>query len=504
MRPILFLIAIFLSLPAFAATPTRGVMVLTNGVLSSPSNFWAANSNGINAVVSGSLGFTPVNKAGDAMSGPLFVTALTNNALAASRALVSGSDKSIASSSVTATELGYLAGVTGSLQTQLDGRVLKTGDSMSGALTGPSATLTNGLSIGTGTLAGTGPSWDWSGIRSRSLTLSGNTTLTINNVPSAHDATYKLKVVGNNTHSLAFAGPSIQWPEGYAPSVLPSATNTFYFEAIAGTVYGFYSSPITTSADLAAMISNETGSGLLVFNASPSLVTPTIGSAGASFSGSSSGATALAASAAASGTLTLPAATDTLVGKATSDAFTNKTFDAAATGNTLKTKSYLQLTHPHLADGTGATLGTTATALDYGRPTFSATAAASGNYVEFQFMVPTDIDTAVDLRAKLKFRLNGTDTGTHRYVLSVASVADSAAAAGTVGTAINLDFAGDASGASGDVETVGWTTLTGWAAALTADQLMVVRLARDGNAAQDGSTASSTALVLALEYGSTQ
>ena len=78
-----------------------------------------------------------------------------------------------------------------------------------------------------------------------------------------------------------------------------------------------------------------TGTGANVLAVSPSLTTPTIGSAGANFSGSSSGTTALAASATASGTLTLPAATDTLVGRATTDTLTNKTL----TSPTLTTPS---------------------------------------------------------------------------------------------------------------------------------------------------------------------
>ncbi len=197
-------------------------------------------------------------------------------------------------------------------------------------------------------------------------------------------------------------------------------------------------------------------------------------------------------------------ATDTIVGRATTDTFTNKTLDGAGTGNVLKFKSYLYLIHPHLADGTGATIGTTATAIDYGHATFSNSADEAANYAEYRLQVPTDIDTAVELRAKLKFRLNAGDTGTHRYTLNTVTQADSAAAAGTPGTPINLDFAGDASGASGDVESVGYTTLTGWAATMTADRLLVIRLARDGNASQDASTQDSTELGLVLEYGVTQ
>lgn len=63
----------------------------------------------------------------------------------------------------------------------------------------------------------------------------------------------------------------------------------------------------TTSAQLAGVISNETGSGALVFGTSPTLTTPTI------------------ASIVNTGTLTLPSSTDTIVGRATTDTLTNKT-----------------------------------------------------------------------------------------------------------------------------------------------------------------------------------
>lgn len=75
----------------------------------------------------------------------------------------------------------------------------------------------------------------------------------------------------------------------------------------------------TTSAELAGVISDETGSGALVFATSPSLVTPTISSGGSNFSGSVSGTTNLQATSAASGVLTLPAETGTLATQAWSN-----------------------------------------------------------------------------------------------------------------------------------------------------------------------------------------
>lgn len=203
-------------------------------------------------------------------------------------------------------------------------------------------------------------------------------------------------------------------------------------------------------------------------------------------------------------TVTWPNASGEILLDSSTATLTNKTFDAAATGNTLKFKSYLYLTHPHSCDGTGAVINTTATSADYGHATFSNSADEAGNYCEYRLMVPPDVDTSVAMRAKLKVKLAGADTATQRYVMSMASVADSAADAATVATAINLDFAGDASGASGDVETVGWTTLTGWAAAVTADRLWVIRLARDGNATQDASTVNSVERGLVIEYGAIQ
>jgi hypothetical protein len=92
----------------------------------------------------------------------------------------------------------------------------------------------------------------------------------------------------------------------------------------------------------------------------------------------------------------------------------------------------------------------------------------------------------------------------------MANVADSAvASSATLTNAVNLDFAGDGSGAANDIETVPATgsaaaTLTSWAGSVTANQLLRIRVARDGNATQDGSTVNSTEMGLVISYGVTQ
>jgi hypothetical protein len=151
------------------------------------------------------------------------------------------------------------------------------------------ATSINGLTISTTT--GT-------------LTIANGKTLTASNT---------LTFTGTDSSSVAF---------GTGGTVVYTSNNLSVFAA-------------TTSAQLAGVISDETGSGALVFGTSPTLTTPTIVTS-ATFNGSTSGTTVVQATGVASGTLTLPAATDTLVGKATTDTFTNKTFDTAGTGNSFK------------------------------------------------------------------------------------------------------------------------------------------------------------------------
>lgn len=71
--------------------------------------------------------------------------------LTASRALVSdGTGKIAASASTTATELSYVAGVTSAIQTQINSKLNLSGGTLTGALSGTSATFSGTITSGTG------------------------------------------------------------------------------------------------------------------------------------------------------------------------------------------------------------------------------------------------------------------------------------------------------------------------------------------------------------------
>jgi len=187
--------------------------------------------------------------------------------------------------------------------------------------------------------------------------------------------------------------------------------------------------------------------------------------------------------------------------------FTNSMIQSVADGGktTLKLKGYIQLLFPHRCDGTGAVIATNDyTQAYWGHALFSGSAATNANYIEYRLVVPDDIDTSVDLKVtRWKVRLSAADTSAHIYNIGMASVADSASYdSPTLGQWVSLSLSADASGASGDVETVSNVTLTSWKSNVTAGQLWVIRINRDG--ASDTSNIASYDAGLVLEYGIAQ
>jgi len=163
-------------------------------------------------------------------------------------------------------------------------------------LTGTSAELATAISdeTGTGSLVfSTSPSLTTPNIGVATATTVNKLTITQPAAGSTLTIADGKTLTANNT--LTFTGTD-------SSSVAFSAGGT-----VAYTSNKLSDLSSTTSSELAGVISDETGTGALVFATSPSLTTP-------SFS-----------SIVNTGTLTLPTSTDTLVGRATTDTLTNKT-----------------------------------------------------------------------------------------------------------------------------------------------------------------------------------
>jgi hypothetical protein len=179
------------------------------------------------------------------------------------------------------------------------------------------------------------------------------------------------------------------------------------------------------------------------------------------------------------------------------------TIDPTQSGLTVKQQRSLKLQYPRKIDGAGCTYSNTNdyTAALFMIPRFSATGATNANYAEFAFRVPSDLDTSVDLTASLSVQLAGADTSAATYTVGMVSIANSSAGAGTPANYVTLTVAADGSGASGDIESVNGTTLTGWRSNMTANQWCLVRLQRDGS---DASAVAQDGLELEIFYTSTQ
>ena len=154
----------------------------------------------------------------------------------------------------TATELNYVDGVTSAIQTQLDAKATS-----SDLTTHTGATEAHGA---TGAVVGT---TNTQTLTNKTLTSPVVTGLTLND----SSVVFEGSSADSNETTLTVTNPTAD-----QTITLPDATGT-----VALTNNKLSAFAATTSAELAGVISDETGSGALVFANTPTLVTPNIGAA---------------------------------------------------------------------------------------------------------------------------------------------------------------------------------------------------------------------------------
>lgn len=241
-------------------TPTTNQVLVYNG-----TNWVNSGETGdITAVTSGT-GITVTNS-----TGPIPTVAVDTTVVATTNNTLTLSNKTISGSSNTISNIGNSSLTNSSIT------VNSTAISLGGSAT-ITAVNPNALTIGTG-LSGTsynGSAAVTIAIDSTVATTSGTQTLTNKTLT---DSTTFLQDETDNTKKLQFQLSGIT-TNNTRTLTAPDASGTI---ALTSNNLGAFAS--TTSAQLAGVISDETGSGSLVFATSPTLVTPNIGVAtGTSF-----------------------------------------------------------------------------------------------------------------------------------------------------------------------------------------------------------------------------
>lgn len=107
-------------------------------------------------------------------------TTIDDADLTASRAVISNASGKVAVSDVTDTELGYLDGVTSAIQTQLNAKAPIASPTFTGTVTIPGVTVSGGTQNWTATASGTNLTFAYNGVNKMRIDSSGNLTVTGN------------------------------------------------------------------------------------------------------------------------------------------------------------------------------------------------------------------------------------------------------------------------------------------------------------------------------------
>jgi hypothetical protein len=242
------------------------------------------------------------------------------------------------------------------------------------------------------------------------------------------------------------------------------------------------STEIDTSSELLAILTDETGTGSLVFGTSPTLTTPNIGNADTTLSRSAAGILAAEG-------VDIPTISST-------HTLSNKTIDES--NNTIAWTEYLSFVYPAAIDGTGTTIITNNySSLSSGLVTFNGTGETNANYAWFYVgVVPRDFDsgTAWTL-TDLNISVSGTDTDAVQFDIAFYQPSSSGAAYPTswssASTPIRMTTGTLTSPAANDAFFINSQTLTGWAGTLTAGRPLIIGIARVNNANDDSVTVTS-------------
>lgn len=145
-----------------------GVSAVTSTELGYLSGASSSLQTQINAIVAGQVNITGA------------ASTIDTEDLTINRAVISNASGKIAVSAVTTTELGYLSGVTSSIQTQLGTKAPSTSPTLSGATLSGTTTISGGTSDWTVVASGTNLTFLYGGVAKMRLTSSGDITVTGN------------------------------------------------------------------------------------------------------------------------------------------------------------------------------------------------------------------------------------------------------------------------------------------------------------------------------------